>query len=293
MNHTKRTVLVTGANGQLGLSLQQQVAQLPDFPFRLVFLTSQNLNITQKQQVEQVFLLHKPFAVINCAAYTQVDKAESEPHLATLVNEQGAMLLATYCRQYEATLVQISSDFVFNGNANTPYTEEIPVSPIGIYAQTKANAETLTLQHSPSAVIVRTSWVYAPFGNNFVKTMLRLGAERPQLNVVFDQTGSPTYAPDLADALLQILLHRENLPKQVVFNYANTGIASWFDLATETIALAKLNCKVLPILTHQYPTAAKRPAYSVLDTHKIRTQLGLTIPYWRHSLQKCIRSLLV
>lgn len=286
------TVLVTGANGQLGHCLQKLVENTPKLPYNFVFLSSKQLNITDVAQIEAVFMQYQPYAVFNCAAYTQVDKAETELAKALLVNATGAAYIARECSKYQALLMHISTDFVFDGCNNIPYTENHPTNPKGSYARSKTEGEHLALRYNLHTLIIRTSWLYSPYGHNFVKTMLKLGREKEILKVVYDQTGSPTYAPDLAIALIHLLGFREQITGGNIYHYANTGIASWFDLATEALSFAGINCAVIPIQTHQYPTPAHRPAYSVLDTQKIRSDFDLFIPYWRHSLGNCIQQLL-
>ncbi|OWY22272.1 dTDP-4-dehydrorhamnose reductase [Sphingobacteriales bacterium UPWRP_1] len=288
---TKPIVLVTGAGGQLGQCLQTLVSQTPHLPYGFVFLSSSQLNLTCPEQVEAVIQQLKPYAVINCAAYTQVDNAENEPEAAYFTNATGVAYLARECAHCNALLLHISTDFVFDGCQNTPYSEDHPANPKGMYARSKFEGEHLALRFNPHTLIIRTSWLYSPYGKNFVKTMLRLGLERSELRVVYDQTGSPTYAPDLAIALVHILGFREQIQEGQIYHYANSGIASWYDLAVETLSLAGIACAVVPIQTHEYPTPAQRPHYSVLDTQKIRSHFNLFIPYWRHSLQSCIAHL--
>ncbi len=282
------TVLVTGANGQLGQSLQTLVLQDPSLPFRFIFLDKDRLNIANEQSVKDAFKTFNPEVLVNCAAYTQVDKAEQEHEKAFEINATGVGLLAKACAETNALLLQISTDFVFDGKQNNPYNETAMTNPMNVYGQSKHMGEQLAMLYHSQSIIIRTSWLYSPYGQNFVKTMLRLGRERKSLQVVYDQIGSPTYAPDLAQAIVQLALQRESIDTGKLYHYANTGVASWYDLAVETFNLAGIDCEVTPILTHQYPTPAQRPAYSVLDTSKIRSELGLHIPYWRDSLAKCV-----
>ena len=282
------TVLVTGANGQLGQSLQTLVLQEPNLPFRFVFLDKDRLNIADEQSVLAAFKTFNPQLLVNCAAYTQVDKAEKEQEKAFEINATAVGFLAKACAETNALLLQISTDFVFDGKQNTPYNESAMTNPMNVYGQSKHMGEQLAMLYHPKSIIIRTSWLYSPYNQNFVKTMLRLGRERKSLQVVYDQLGSPTYAPDLAQTILQLIKQREDFQTGGLYHYSNTGVASWYDLAVETFNLAGIDCEVTPILSHQYPTPAQRPAYSVLDTCKIRTEQGLHIPYWRDSLAKCI-----
>ncbi|OWY22595.1 dTDP-4-dehydrorhamnose reductase [Sphingobacteriales bacterium UPWRP_1] len=287
----KPVVLVTGAGGQLGQCLQALITQTPGLPYQFIFMGSSQFNLTCPEQAETIMRQLMPYAVINCAAYTQVDNAEKEPEAAYFTNATGVAYLARECAHCNALLLHISTDFVFDGCANIPYSESHPANPKGIYARSKLDGEHLALRFNPHTLIIRTSWLYSPYGKNFVKTMLRLGLERTELRVVYDQTGSPTYAPDLAIALVHILGFREQIRHGNIYHYANTGIASWYDLAVETLSISGIACTVVPIQTQEYPTPAQRPHYSVLNTKKIRSDFNLFIPYWRHSLQNCLAHL--
>lgn len=287
----QNTVLVTGSNGQLGHSLQTLVLSKPELSLRFIFLDINKLNICNIQEVSDVFETYCPDIVINCAAYTQVDKAEQESEKAFEINASGAGNLAKACALTNALLIQISTDFVFDGKQNMPYNELDATNPLGVYGQSKNMGEQLTMLYHAKTIIIRTSWLYSPYGHNFVKTMFRLGKERSSIQVVYDQIGSPTYAPDLAEVILHIINQRELPETGNLYHFSNTGIASWFDLAVETMSLSGLPCEVKPILSHQYPSLAQRPAYSVLDISKICTELGLHIPYWRDSLNKCLNLL--
>lgn len=233
---------------------------------------------------------------MNCAAYTAVDKAESEPVLAKKINVSGAKNLAEACVGQGIPLVHLSTDYVYHNRQNTPFRESDPVSPKSVYARTKLAGDRAALKANPLAIIVRTSWVYSEFGNNFVKTMLRLGAERPALNVVFDQIGTPTYAPDLAAAILKIIQKVENkevVPKNAagIWHYSNEGVTSWYDFAQAIFEIKNLACRVNPIETKDFPTPAARPPFSLLNKGKIKAVFGLEIPYWRDSLAICLRKL--
>ena len=272
-------VLITGSRGQLGTMLSQL---LPD----AVAVDMDKLDITDATAVNTFVKLHGIDTIVNCAAYTAVDKAEDEPELAYKVNAYGAEVLAkTGCR-----IVHISTDYVFDGTSNRPYTPDDLPNPVSVYGKSKLAGEKAVLEYADVAAIIRTSWMYSPYGNNFVKTMLRLGAEKTSINVVCDQVGSPTYAGDLANAIVSIL---PRLMKNTrgVYHFANEGVCSWYDLSVGVMQSANLNCVVMPVLSAAYPTRAIRPFYSVLDKTKVRCEFGLSIPHWRSSLMRCIHEI--
>lgn len=278
-------VLVTGASGQLGQSLQFIASQYPEMQF--VFATSQDLDITNPESVTSFFESNTIDYCINTAAYTAVDKAESESEKAHWVNVVGPKNLAIACQKNKATLLHISTDFVFEGTATTPYMETETTNPIGIYGQTKLEGETEVASHCDKHYIIRTSWVYSQFGNNFMKTMLRLSQDRKELNVVADQIGTPTNAVDLANAILKIISfdsQQPSLEKYGIYNFSNEGICSWYDFAVEIFKQYNIDIKVNPIPTEAYPTPAKRPTYSVLDKSKIKSTFGITIQNWQEAL---------
>lgn len=278
-------VLVTGASGQLGQSLQFIASQYPEMQF--VFATSQDLDITNPESVTSFFESNTIDYCINTAAYTAVDKAESESEKAHWVNVVGPKNLAIACQKNKATLLHISTDFVFEGTATTPYMETETTNPIGIYGQTKLKGETEVASHCDKHYIIRTSWVYSQFGNNFMKTMLRLSQDRKELNVVADQIGTPTNAVDLANAILKIISfdsQQPSLEKYGIYNFSNEGICSWYDFAVEIFKQYNIDIKVNPIPTEAYPTPAKRPSYSVLDKSKIKSTFGITIQNWQEAL---------
>lgn len=281
-------VLVTGALGQLGRAIARQAGEHHGLAFHYADLAE--LDITDAQATDRFVDQLRPAAVINCAAYTAVDRAESQPDLARAVNAAGAANLARAAERHGALMVHVSTDFVFDGNRNTPYTEECATAPLGVYGATKLEGEEAVRRESSRWAIVRTAWLYSDGGGNFVDTMLRLAGEREQLNVVVDQLGSPTAADDLASALLALADKNlvEGVPATGLFHYTNEGVCSWYDLATRAIRLAGLGCKVNPIATSQYPTPARRPAYSVLCKDKIRRALGIEIPHWEESLQRVL-----
>jgi dTDP-4-dehydrorhamnose reductase len=287
-------ILVTGANGQVGQCLRQLAPQFPELS--LIFLGSADLDITNREAVRQFFQLNELTGCINCAAYTAVDKAETNQPLAEAINVQGTQLLAEGCSKRNIPFIHFSSDYVYHNSTNRPLVESDKVQPKGVYARTKLKGDRVALRKYPNSMIIRTSWVYAPFGNNFVRTMLRLGAERPELNVVFDQIGTPTYAPDMAKAVLFLLqqVQRGELSTEAlagIWHYSNEGVTSWYDFALAIFELNKLPCKVNPILSVQYPTPAQRPSFSVLDKSKFKTAFGIDIPHWRDSLKVCLAEL--
>lgn len=291
-------ILVTGANGQLGQCFRQAAAHCPGYSF--VFAGAEELDIGNRRAVRAFFRQawakqsQKPRWAINCAAYTAVDKAEREPDKAREINVLGAKHLAEACAEWDVSLVHFSTDYVYHSRQNTPFRETDPVSPKGVYARTKLAGERAALRANPRCMIIRTSWVYSPFGQNFVKTMLRLGRERTSLNVVADQIGSPTYAPDLAEAVLAIVRQVESgqVPRESVagiWHFSNEGVASWYDFAAAIFEMGKIPCHLRPIPTKDYPTPAIRPPFSVLDKSKIKAAFGLEIPHWRESLRQCLK----
>ena len=227
---------------------------------------------------------------MNCAAYTAVDKAESEKEKAFNINADAVGNLASVCKAHATKLVHISTDYVFSGNGTSPYKEEDKIDPVNIYGASKLRGEELALNNNADTIIIRTSWVYSQFGNNFVKTMLRLMKEKESINVVADQFGSPTYAADLAHAIMKIIDH-ENIAANGIFNYCNSGVISWYDFAMAVKNISNSTCAVIPIPTSQFPTPAKRPQYSVLDTAKIKSIFNVEIPAWELSLKKCLEDL--
>jgi dTDP-4-dehydrorhamnose reductase len=285
-------ILITGAFGQLGNEINSLTKKYPDWQF--LFTDVDSLDITSESEVEIWFKNNEPDFVINCAAYTAVDKAESDIETAEKVNALAPKLLGKYSKNAGAKIIHISTDYVFDGESFIPYTEEAIVNPKSVYGETKLQGEKNCLQENPETVVIRTSWLYSAFGNNFVKTMLRLGKERGQLNVVFDQVGTPTYAADLASAILEIIAISAQNPKKFVpgiYHYSNEGVASWFDFATAVFEISGVSCKVDPVLSDKFPTAAKRPNYSVLNKSKIKRIFEIEIPYWRESLKICIEKL--
>lgn len=278
-------ILVTGANGQLGNSLRDIASQYPQHTF--AFTDVQELDITNATAVSAMVDAQQTDLIINCAAYTAVDKAESDRQLAHKLNAEAPGLLAKAAASRGAGIIHISTDYVFDGKAHTPYTEEQPTNPQSAYGSTKLAGEQAVIAANPRHIILRTAWLYSPYGNNFVKTMLRLGHERNQLGVVYDQVGTPTYAPDLARAIMAAADHIETTSG--IFHYSNEGVISWYDFTKAIHRIAGITtCQVSPIRSEAYPTPAARPHYSVLDKAKIKQTLGITVPYWEDSLRQCI-----
>jgi dTDP-4-dehydrorhamnose reductase len=279
-------VLVTGANGQLGQSLQFIASNYPTIQF--VFCSSSDLDITNKQNCQAVFLQYKPTYCINTAAYTAVDKAESEPEKAHLINVIGAKNIAEVCAAFSTKLLHVSTDFVFDGNKSNPYTETDIPNPTGVYGQTKLDGEKAIQETFDNYFIIRTSWVYSQFANNFMKTMLRLASERDTLSVVNDQIGTPTNAVDLAEVLISMIQTDSRQTKTAnfgIYNFSNEGQCSWYDFAKKIFEIHKIRINLLPIPTSSYPTPAKRPHYSVLDKSKIKKVIGIAINEWDVSLK--------
>ncbi|QGY45460.1 dTDP-4-dehydrorhamnose reductase [Maribellus comscasis] len=285
-------ILITGAYGQLGNEIKVLSEKYSAWEF--IFTDVDSLDITNKNAVADFFQKTKPDFIVNCAAYTAVDRAETEVETATKINATAPGILANAASEISAKIIHISTDYVFSGEAFLPLSEEEPVKPTGIYGKTKLEGEKNCIKENPESVIIRTSWLYSAFGNNFVKTMLRLGKERDALKVVFDQIGTPTYAGDLAAAILSIIEIAETEPVNFVsgiYHYSNEGVASWFDFSKAVFEISGLNCKVSPVLSKEFPTPAKRPSYSVLNKSKIRNTFALEIPYWKDSLEVCMNKI--
>jgi dTDP-4-dehydrorhamnose reductase len=290
----KPTILITGAAGQVGNEFRFLAFTHSQFQF--IYTDVEQLDITKLGETLRFFKRSTPQYVVNCAAYTAVDRAETDVALATKINVNGARNLAKACQATGATLIQLSTDYVYHNNQNTPFKEGDKTSPKGVYAKTKLRGDLAALKFCERAIVIRTSWVYGTFGNNFVKTMLRLGKEREELNVIFDQIGTPTYARDLARAILKIAQKIENQdvePKILkgVFHYSNEGVTSWYDFTKAIFDIRDIPCRVNPIETSQYPTPAARPPFSVLNKAKFRETFGIEIPYWRDSLVACLKEL--
>lgn len=283
----KSTILVTGANGQLGKEIKQLESAYPEF--RFIFLSREDLPIHHFELVRNFFKGYSPQFLINCAAYTAVDKAESEKDLAFQVNGEAVGVLAAVCKEYGTKFIHISTDYVFDGNGTEPYTTESATNPQSVYGASKLQGEKEAMQYNPDSMIIRTSWVYSEFGKNFVKTMLKLMSEKEELNVVSDQIGSPTYAADLAAVIMQVIASGKWIPG--MYHFSNAGVISWYDFALAIKELSGKTCRVIPIPGSQYPTPAKRPAYSVMDTSRLFNSFGLTPKNWKDSLQVCLKKL--
>ena len=285
-------ILVTGSNGQLGSELKSLEEKYLDFNF--IFKDIPNLDICNLLELEKTVKDNKINLIINCAAYTAVDKAEEDNVIAKKVNAEGVENLVNVLRKVNGKLIHISTDYVFNGENFMPYNEVDPVSPIGVYGDTKREGELSVIDSDIDGIVIRTSWLYSSYGNNFVKTMMRLGNERDELGVIFDQIGTPTYARDLAKTCLDIIQKQKNSllsSKGKIYHFSNEGVASWYDFAKEIMFLGDIKCKVNPIETKDYPTLAKRPHYSVLNKFKIKNDFDIEIPYWKDSLKECVLKL--
>ncbi len=287
-----KNILVTGAYGQLGNEVRILSANYPQYNF--MFTDVDSLDICDKSMLLDFVQGNDIRYIINCAAYTAVDKAEDEPELCEKINTKAVKNLGEVAQAVNAGIIHVSTDYVFNGKGYIPYTEDMPTNPCSVYGKTKLKGEKALLKACENAIVVRTAWLYSPFGNNFVKTMRKLGAEREQLNVIFDQIGSPTFAEDLAAALLIIVdqtIDRIH-DKGGIYHYSNEGVCSWYDFTLKIHQLSGITtCNVHPIETKDYPTKATRPHFSVLNKAKIKSTFGITVPHWESSLQRCIEQL--
>lgn len=283
-------ILVTGANGQVGSELRFLASQFPDFEF--LFVGSQELDITDESAIQNIFEQHNFEYCVNCAAYTAVDKAEEDENKARLVNATAVDYLAKACKKHYTQLIHISTDYVYHSETiNRPYREDDATNPQGVYAATKLEGDLTATQTLDNAIVLRTSWVYSSFGNNFVKTMIHLGRKLDNLRVIYDQIGTPTYARDLAFAILKII---EKIDKKEVENYggiyhfSNEGVTSWYDFALAIFEIKHIDIEVAPIETKDYPTPAKRPHFSLMNKSKVCSTFDLTIPHWRTALINCL-----
>lgn len=286
-------ILVTGSNGQLGsdiksLSLDSDL-ELGDCNF--YFASRDMLDITSYDDIELFVSSKNINVIINCAAYTAVDKAEQENQNADMINHQAVKYMATIAKNKSIRLIHISSDYVFDGTSCTPYKEDDATNPQSVYGMTKLDGELAMIKINPeNSCIIRTSWVYSSYGNNFVKTMRRLGEQKESLGVIYDQIGTPTYARDLAKMILGVLIKFSSTDTEV-FHYSNEGVCSWYDFAKKIMSISKIDCQINPIETKEYPTPASRPSYSLLNKSKIKKTLNIEIPYWKDSLKSCIKRL--
>jgi dTDP-4-dehydrorhamnose reductase len=280
-------ILITGCNGQLGNEMQLLESQYPQYQWYNTDV--QELDISNQQAIEQFVAAHEIDGIVNCAGYTAVDKAEENEELCAMLNQHAPAYLAAAVEKRGGWMVHISTDYVFDGTHHTPYVETDEPCPNSVYGRTKLAGEQEVMQHCKRSVIIRTAWLYSTFGNNFVKTMIRLGKERPELGVIFDQIGTPTYAGDLAKAIMAVV-EKGIMPG--IYHFSNEGVISWYDFTKAIHRLAGITtCHVRPLHTAEYPTPANRPHYSVLDKTKIKTVYGIEIPYWEESLKDCIEKL--
>jgi len=288
----KTLIAVSGKKGQVGNELVRLAGGYAD-RFEFIFTDSQELDISNEDALAAFFAQYKPAYYINCAAYTAVDKAETDKDTARKVNGHAVGLIAAQCNQYGTTLITISTDYVFNGKADRPYQPQDKTDPVNYYGHTKLEGEQLALQNNAHTLVIRTSWVYSDHGQNFVKTMLRLMKEREEISVVNDQLGAPTYAADLAKTIMQIVeAYQVGAVHYGIYHYSNKGLISWYDFASAIRDLAGLSCAIHPVPTTSFPTPAKRPAYSAMDTTAIERDFSLVIPHWKESLQACLGKLL-
>ncbi|MEW6551093.1 MAG: dTDP-4-dehydrorhamnose reductase [Campylobacterota bacterium] len=281
-------ILVTGSKGQLGSELKELSST---YAYNFFFTTRDDIDITDKDSIRSFCQNNHINAIVNCAAYTAVDKAENDETNADLINRKAVKKLALVSKELSIKLIHISTDYVFDGTSYKPYVEAYQTNPQSIYGKTKLEGETEMLSINPSnSIIIRTSWVYSYYGNNFVKTMLRLGKEKESLGVIYDQVGTPTYAKDLAKTILDMIPQIKN-SKVEIYNFSNEGVVSWYDFAKEIMRMSKLSCKVNPIETKDYPTPAMRPHYSLLNKNKIKSTFNIEIPYWKDGLDDCLKRL--
>jgi dTDP-4-dehydrorhamnose reductase len=280
-------ILITGANGQLGKELKKTAPLFPQYEF--IFLSKEDLPIHHFEMVRHYFNTYQPLFCINCAAYTAVDRAEQEKDRAFHINGEAVGVMAAVCKEHHCKFIHLSTDYVFDGTASIPYKEDSPTNPQNVYGASKLEGEKQALQFNPDSIIIRTSWVYSEFGKNFVRTMVKLMKEKDEISVVNDQFGSPTYAADLAEVIMQIISLRQWHPG--IYNYSNEGIISWYDFAVAIKDFTGSIAKINPVPTSQYPTHAKRPVYSALDTIKIKQCFNVELKNWKLSLQGCIRNI--
>ena len=284
----KYNILITGANGQLGKSIRDVALNMEKNLWSITCCDIDTVDLSNWAEVEAFFKNKHFHVIINCAAYTAVDKAEEEKEKAFLINEKAVSSLAKIAKKTDSFLIHLSTDYVFNGLSKSPYTTEDMMNPISVYGMSKAAGEKNILHSGCNAAIIRTSWLYSIHGQNFVKSILKNGKEKGALKVVNDQWGAPTYAPDLANAILTLVRKRELHVGIKIYHYANEGVITWFEFAEEIIRFSEIECSVSPIHTKEYPTAAKRPAYSVFDLSEIKKDLNITIPFWKESLHEML-----
>lgn len=284
----RRNIIIVGGSGQLGQCLDE-IIHKNEQNYNFVFLSKADLDYTNAKQTKVIFEQYNPIYCINCAAYTAVDLAEEEQDAAFEINEIAVKNLADSCLKHHSTLIHISTDFVFNGNSSLPLTEVFPTDPVNVYGLSKLKGEQAIQSILTQHYILRTSWLYSEKANNFVKTMLKLSQSRNELNVIYDQIGTPTYAMDLAEVIIKII--NNDSAAYGIYNYSNEGVASWYDFSKAIFDFSKIDIKVIPVVSSAFVTKAKRPHYSVLDKTKIKAAFNIEIPYWRDSLNKCIQNL--
>ena len=281
------TILITGSNGQLGNEMQQAAVRFPDFNY--IYTDVAELDICDKSALDAFVKSNNVNVIVNCAAYTAVDKAEDDVELCYKINRDAVRNIAEVATENKVKVVHVSTDYVFDGTNYLPYTEDMPVCPATVYGKSKLEGEQALLENCRESVILRTAWLYSSFGNNFVKTMIKLGNERDSLGVIFDQVGTPTYAADLADAILQLLSNETFVPG--IYHFSDEGVCSWYDFTKTIHRMANITCDVKPIETKDYPARTPRPHFSVLNKGKIKSTYGISIPHWEVSLEKCIQLL--
>ena len=278
------TILITGSNGQLGNEMQQAAVRFPDFNY--IYTDVAELDICDKSALDAFVKANNVNVIVNCAAYTAVDNAEDDVELCHKINRDAVRNIAEVANDNKVKVVHISTDYVFDGTNYLPYTEDMPVCPATVYGKSKLEGEQALLENCKESVILRTAWLYSSFGNNFVKTMIKLGTERDSLGVIFDQVGSPTYAADLADVILQLLSNKTFIPG--IYHFSDEGVCSWYDFTKTIHRMANITCDVKPIEAKDYPARTPRPHFSVLNKGKIKSTYGISIPHWEVSLEKCI-----
>ncbi|MCD4734784.1 MAG: dTDP-4-dehydrorhamnose reductase [Bacteroidales bacterium] len=283
---SRPNILILGSNGQLGSSIRKFSSEYGRYTFN--FTDIEELDITNSHKLNQFISTNRIDCLINCAGYTNVDKAESEPELAERLNNNAVENLAHMSGDYKIPLVHISTDYVFDGKKPLPYTEDDSPNPLSVYGLTKLKGEKAILENTDQGLVIRTSWLYSEYGRNFVRTVLRLVSEKQLMRVIFDQTGTPTYAGDLAKLVLDIVPHLFDLNKPAIFHYANEGVASWYDFAISVIRSKNIKGEILPIETKDFPVLAERPAYSVLNKQKVKSEFNVKIPHWQDSLRKML-----
>ena len=278
------TILITGSNGQLGNEMQQAAVRFPDFNY--IYTDVAELDICDKRALDAFVKENNVNIIVNCAAYTAVDKAEDDVELCYKINRDAVRNIAEVATENKVKVVHVSTDYVFDGTNYLPYTEDMPVCPATVYGKSKLEGEQALLENCKESVILRTAWLYSSFGNNFVKTMMKLGTERDSLGVIFDQVGTPTYAADLADAIMQLISSETFVPG--IYHFSDEGVCSWYDFTKTIHRMANITCDVKPIETKDYPARTPRPHFSVLNKGKIKSTYGISIPHWEVSLEKCI-----